>query len=127
MGIIDRMRKQNAIYWPLAGPDDFGCAGYGPLVELISVGGVNYRVRWEERADEFVNPLGATVVSAAVVYVPALPGGGEVCVGGFLWLGDRAALVDEAVPTNNPGAAAIQRVDMLPNLRVTEYLRTVYL
>ena len=127
MGIISRMRKQNAIYWPPATSDDFGQASYGTLVELTLEDGVNSRVRWEDKIEEFIDAKGTTKLSNAVVYVPVLPGGGELAVGGFLWLGDKADLTSETVPTSNAGAYEIGRVDKLPNLKNTEYLRTTYL
>lgn len=127
MGIIARMRKQNAIYWPPAAPDTFGRMCYDPVIELTLAGGVNSCVRWEDRAEEFVDSTSTRAISNAVVYVPTLPGGGEVQTGGFLWLGDRADLTDESNPASNAGAYEIRRVDKLPNLKVSEYLRTVYL
>lgn len=127
MSIISRMRKQNAIYWPPAMPDDFGRASHGSLIELTLANGVNSRVRWEDRSDEFVDASGTTVVSNAVVYVPPLPGGGEVALGGFLFLGDYADLTDKTNPAANAGAYEIRRVDKMPNLKVSDYLRTVYL
>lgn len=127
MGIISRMRKQNAIYWPPATADDYGRPAHGTLVELILVpGGVNRRVRWEGKNEEFVDASGTTALSNAVVYVPAIPGG-EIKTGGFLWLGDRASLTDEAVPGNNTGAHEVRRFDTMPNFKATETLRTVYL
>jgi hypothetical protein len=127
MGIISKMRKQNAIYWPPAGVDDFGRESHGTPIELTLADGVNSRVRWEDKIEEFVDAEGTTQQSNAVVYVPALPGGGEVRTGGHLWLGDRADLTDEANPENNEGAYPVRRMDKLPNLKATEYLRTVYL
>lgn len=128
MSIISKSRKQNAIYWPPGTVDDFGMPSVGALVELVLISGTgNFRVRWEGRAEEFLDPNGTTQISNAVVYVPALPGGGEVEVGGFLWLGDRADLTDEADPKANPGAWEVRRVDKLPNLKASEWLRTVYL
>lgn len=127
MSIINRMRKQNAIYWPPAGPDSFGRPAVGALVELTLAGGVNSRVRWEDVAEEFKDREGTVQQSMAKVYVPALPGGGEVEVGGWLWLGDRADLVSEATPRDNPKAYEVRRVDHLPNLQATKTLRTVYL
>ena len=90
--------------------------------------GVNSRVRWEDQIKEFVDANGTMQLSNSVVFVPVLPDdGGEIEVGGFLWLGDRGDLTDESVPTNNEDAYEIRRVDKLPNLKNTEYLRTVYL
>jgi len=127
VGIISRMRKQNAVYWPPAVPDDFGRPGYGSLVELTLADDVNSRVRWEDKAEQFLDAQGTTQISNAVVFVPVLLDGSEVVVGGFLWLGDRADLTDEADPRNNEGAFEVRRVDKLPNLKATEFLRTAYL
>lgn len=129
MGIISKMRRQNAIYWPPAVVDDFGKESHGTLVELVLVphGGGNYRVRWQDKNEEYLDAEGTTRHSNAVVYAPVLPNSGEVEVGGFLWLGDRAALTSETEPRSNTGAHEIRRFDKLPNLKATEYLRTAYL
>jgi hypothetical protein len=121
------MRRQNAIYWPPSTPDDYGKQSFGSLVELTLADGVNSRVRWEDREEEFVDTTGTAAVSSSVVYCPVLPGGGEVEIGGFIWLGDRADLTDESVPRNNAGAAEIRMVEKLPNLKASEFLRTAYL
>lgn len=127
MGIINRMRKQNAIYWPPSTPDNFGRPTSGTLVELILDGADNYRVRWEDRIETFIDQYGTTQVSNAVVYVPQLPDGSDVTVGGYLWLGDIGDLTDEVVPLNNPGAYEVRRFDILPDLKNREKLRTAYL
>ncbi len=154
MSLITRMRKQNAIYWPPATPDDYGRLAVGPPVALVSGDGTadcvcsdtltwgdgapltfdpppavpgNYRVRWEDVVKEFIDMKGTVQMSAAVVYVPKLPDGTEVAVGGWLWLGDRPGLTSETDPRANAGAREIKRVDKLPNLKNTELLRTCYL
>ena len=128
MGLITKMRRQNAIYWPPAGADGYGQPTYGELVELILTdGGVNYRVRWEDKSEQYLDAQGTTRTSSAVVYVPALPGPAEIVVGGYLWLGVRADLTDEVYPRNNPGAGEVMRFEKIPNLKATEFLRTVYL
>lgn len=133
MSIINRMRKQNAIYWPPAAPDDFGRPGPGVLVELVVRDGVvltpagNYRVRWEDKLEQFLDKNGAVQMSSAIVYVPKLPDGSEVLVGGYLWLGDRADLISETDPRANVTAEEIKRVEKLPTLKATETLRTCYL
>ena len=127
------MRKQNAIYWPPAAADDFGREAVGALVELKLTEAGNFCVRWEDKNEEFIESTiaagttGTISRSNAVVYVSLLPDGSEVKVGGFLWLGDKDDLTSETVPGNNPGAWEVRRVDKLPNLKATEYLRTVYL
>lgn len=119
------MRKQNAIYWPPATADSFGRRGFGALVELVNVGG-NYRVRWEDSTKEYITPDGTAKVSNALVYVPRLPDGSEITIGGYLWLGDRADLTSESDPRANDGAFEVQRFDKLPDLKSKEFLRTCY-
>ena len=127
MGIIAKMRRQDAIYWPPGTADNYGRRDYGSLVELVLDGGDNYRVRWEDRVEEYIDKEGTTRQSLAVVYVPQLPDGSEVEIGGFLWLGVRGDLVSESNPRLNPSACEVHRVDHLPKLKNTEVLRTAYL
>lgn len=112
-----------AIYWPPAGSDDYGKPAQGALVELVG----GFVVRWEDVVEDFTTKDGTASTSSAVVYVPLLPDGSEVAVGGFLWLGARAGLTDEADPTANAGAHEVRRMDKLPTLKATEFLRTCYL
>tara|TARA_R110002167_G_scaffold46072_2_gene137795 strand:- start:39 stop:404 length:366 start_codon:yes stop_codon:yes gene_type:complete len=121
------MRKQNGIYWPPATANDFGRPGYGTLVELIVTSGGNYRLRWEDTIEEFIDGEGTLQQSSAKVFVPVLPGGGEVLVGGWLWLGDVGDLTSTTNPRGNPGAYEVRNVGKLPNLKATEFLRTVML
>lgn len=128
MRILCDMRKQNAIYWPPADVDDFGHDTFGNLVEFIftqSTG--NFRVRWKDQIEEFLDATGTIRRSSAIVYLPLLPNGGEVEVGGFLWLGDRNDLTDEQVPQNNPAAFEVRRVDKVPTFGNDQQLRKAYL
>lgn len=128
MGIISKMRKQNAIYWPPSTFDDYGHPVSAPFVELVLVPGVgNFRVRWEDKSEQYLDAIGTTRTSSSVVYVPRLPDGTEVAVGGFLWLGDAADLTDPLAPSGNPGASEIKRFEKLPNLKNSQQLRTVML
>lgn len=128
MSIITKMRRQDAIYWPPGIADDYGRRVFGTLIELVQLpGGASFRVRWEDRIEEFIDSAGTVCRSSAVVYVPILLSGSEVALGGYLWLGLRADLVSETDPLQNPGAYEVRRVDHLPNLKNTERLRTVYL
>lgn len=128
MGIITKMRKQDAVYWPPVKADGFGRPGVGGLVELILVPGTgNYRVRWEDTIEEFIDAQGTTRKSMAKVYVPQLPDGSEIVPGGYLWLGVRSALTLESEPLTNANVFEVKRVDKIPNLRATEKLRIAYL
>jgi len=122
------MRKQNAVYWPPGTKDDFGKQSHGDLVELVRYNGVgNFRVRWEDNIEVFIDASGSTQRSNALVYVPILCNGDELQVGGFLWLGDKVDLTDEVDPRNNVDAYELRRLDKLPNFKSTAFLRTAYL
>lgn len=127
-GIISKMRKQNAIYWPPGKAGDYGKQIPGALRELIRCVGVsNYRVRWEDKVEEFVDDMGTIHRSKAMVFVPIMWDGTELEVGGYLWLGDRENLTDEIDPQKNKGAREVKRMDILPNIKSNAFLRTAYL
>ena len=127
MGMLSRMRKQNAIYWPPDKADDDGRMTHGELCELTLSAGVNSRVRWEDKAQEFTDARGSTQMSSALVYVPILPDGSEIVPGGFIWLGNRADLTSEDDPAKNDGAWLIRAMHKLPTLKATDFLRSVFL
>jgi hypothetical protein len=128
MGILNTMRRQAAIYWPPAAADNFGRPGYGTLVELVVTSDGNYRVRWEDVVEEFIDNEGTTQQSKAKVYVPVLPGsGGEVEVGGWLWLGVVGDLTSTTNPRANEGAYEVRSMAKLPNIKATDFLRTAML
>lgn len=79
--LLDKMRRQVAVYWAPNGTDDNGNPVWASPAEL--------RVRWEDVAENFVGPSGETRVSRSKVYV------GEsdpVAEGGVFWLGALAAV-----------------------------------
>jgi len=121
MGIITRMRKQTAVYWPLAssdsGGDDFD--DYGQPIVTIPV---EISCRWEDVSEEFIDAKGTRQVSRSKVYVDR-----DVDVGGILLLGTEDDITDLTNIKENEGAWEIRRFDRLPNLKTTEYLRTAWL
>jgi len=121
MSIITRMLKDTAVYWPpgseASGGQDFDDDGDPQYASPVEV-----ECRWEEKAVEFINANGATVVSRAVVYVNV-----DMRPGGVLWHGTLANVSDLSVPKNNEDAWEVQQFEKLPNLKYTEYLRTAYL
>ena len=121
MGIIARMRKQTAVYWPLAssdsGGDDFDDYGQPVVTDPIEIS-----CRWEDVAEEFIDAKGTRQVSKSTVYVDQ-----DVDVGGILMLGTEDDITDSTNIKENEGAWEIRRFDKLPNLRATEFLRTAWL
>ena len=116
MRILTKMLKQTAVWWPLTsvGFDDYG--------QPIPSTPVEIKVRWEDVGEEFLDVRGTIQMSRARVYVDR-----DVELGGVLMLGELDSGVDEANPKENDNAWEIRRVEKLPNLRNTEYLRTCYL
>ena len=114
MSIIKRMRKQTAVYWPFSSVDNFGQKVVGSPV-LIGC-------RWEDKSIEFLDSDGETQMSNAIVYVDR-----DTPIGGILMLGVLADITDPVNIKENEGAWEIRRYDNLPNLRATEFLKTVHL
>lgn len=121
MGIITRMRKQKAVYWALGSADsggmdfnDYGQPLYAEPIELT--------VRWEDTSVEFLDNAGAKILSNSVVYV-----GEDVVLGGILMLGELIDINSGGEPKENDNAWEIKRFEKLPNIRNTEFLRTVFL
>lgn len=115
MGLLERIRKQTAVYWaPSTGADRHGRPQYGDAVELSC--------RWESTMVEFIGPEGTRELSTAVVYL-----GVDVGVGGVLMLGALADVELEGDPKANPDAHEIRRFEKLPNIRQTKILRRAYL
>ena len=113
MSLIVKMRKQKAVYWGTPTPDGFGGSAFAAPVELD--------VRWEGKAELFLDSQGQETVSKAVVYT-----GQDVDIDGYLWLGKLTDLPTGASPLLLSGAVRIKQVTKTPNLKVSEYLRTVY-
>lgn len=111
MGIINRMRRQTAVYWPPDGKDRHGQPRYGTPVEL--------RVRWEDDAViQQRNGVENRKEFFTRVFVDSTP-----AIGGVLWYGTIATIQDTEDPLKNPGAFKIARFSTIPNLRATEVLR----
>ncbi len=114
MGIIKKMRKQAAVYWPFDSVDAYGKKLFGSPVVI--------KCRWDGRVEEFLNSGGERQLSQAVVYVDR-----ETPVGGILMLGTLSDITDDVDIKENEGAWEIRRYDTTPNLKATEVLRTIYL
>ncbi len=114
MGIIKKMRRQIAVYWPFVSVDAYGKKVVGSPVAI--------KCRWDGRVEEFLDGQGERQLSQAVVYVDR-----ETPVGGILMLGTLSDITDAVNIKENEGAWEIRRYDTTPNLKATEFLRTVYL
>jgi len=121
MGVITRMLRQTAVYWPPesieTGGDDFDDFGQA----LVSTG-YEIEVRWVDVTEEFIDSNGTRQLSRAKVYVSE-----DVEVGGILMLGEEADITDLVDIKENEGAWEIRRFEKQPNFKATEFLRTAFL
>ncbi len=114
MGIITRMRKQQAVWWALASIDGHG--------KEVYVSPVQIKCRWEDSNEEFMDAGGDRQLSNAIVYVDR-----DTPVGGVLMLGVLADITDPINIKENDGAWEIRKFNNLPNLKATEFLKTAML
>ena len=122
MSLISRMRKQTAVYWALLGADSAGVVDYDDYGQPQYTDPVEIACRWEEVTVEFLDAQGTRQISNASVYVDR-----DVDLGGVLMLGELTDITDDDIPKENDNAWEIRRYEKMPNLRNTEFLRTVYL
>ncbi len=108
MSLIKRMRKQKAVYWARGSPDVYGEFTFADPVEIDC--------RWEDTAQEYLDPQGETKTSKSIVYVDRVMSPGD-----RLLEGELDSNVDMA------DSFEIQRFDRLPNIRNTEVLLTAFL
>jgi hypothetical protein len=114
MGIITKMRKQDAVYWARDGADGYGQPQYAPPAAV--------RCRWDDTAEQLIDPTtGAVFVSQSRVYVDR-----DMQPGDWLWLG---LLADVPVATDPvaSGGYEVKRFDKIPNLKASEFLRIAIL
>lgn len=116
MGIIDKMRKQKAVYWAPAALDRSGSPTYDDPVELTC--------RWDDGRVEVKLPTGDVVHASATVYVSA-----DVEVKGMLMLG---ALLSgtPSDPRDSSLVGLAHEINMFtknPDLKAKKFLRTAFL
>lgn len=115
MSIITRMCHQTAVYWGSPVPDGYGQCTFAAAIEIDC--------RWEDKQELFIDSNSKEVLSQAVVYVDR-----DVDLNGYLYLGKESDLdSNHTNPQIIDGAREIRQFAKLPNLRVTEYLRQVWL
>jgi len=114
MGLIERMRKQKAMYWAYTGTDGYGNPSFSDPVEIDC--------RWSEHQELYKDNSGEERVSRAVVYVDR-----EVTMDGYLKLGelDSSSVSDD--PRDYNDAFMIKQIANIPNMRATNYLRKAWL
>ena len=110
MGIINRMRKQTAVYWGPPVEDGRGGHTYPTPIAI--------RCRWEDIQGVVDDPRTHDEMNNTTVYVDEADG---ILVNGYLYLG---ALADVLLLDSQEviGARKIKGIAQTPNLRTTETL-----
>ena len=109
MSIINRMRKQTAVHWPVKGTDSHGKPTYEPPIEVLC--------RWQDSNEMFINSDGSNQMSNAKVFPDR-----KTAIGGVLLLGKLTEVHDFDEPKKNDGAFEIMMFRTVPNLKNTENL-----
>jgi hypothetical protein len=81
-------RKQDAVYWPIAGVNEHGESYVGDPVAL--------KVRWEYRNEQVVDPKGNVIGVQAVVVVDRV-----IAPESKMWLGKLSDLSDDQLDETN--------------------------
>lgn len=115
MSIIDRMRKQDAVYWGPPVEDGRGGHTYPAPIAI--------RCRWDDIQGVVEDPRTHDEMNNSTVYVDEDDG---ILVNGYLYFGDLAdvLILD---PEDVIGARKIKGVGKTPNIRATRTLITVSL
>lgn len=111
MGILQKILKQTAVYWPPASNqfDSFGKPVQSDPVEISC--------RWEDKTREDITEEGTRLVPDVRAFV-----GQDLEIGGVLMLGTLDD-ISEDYPLDNPGAYEIKTFEKIPDLRVKNFLR----
>ena len=111
--LMRKVLSEQAVYWQFNGHD-----GYG---KPIFSGPVQFKCRWEDVQEQFLDWKGAEQISKSKVYTDR-----DMLVGSVLWLGLIGDLVSSD-PLKNPGAGVIQAFSKVPDLKAQVFLRTAML
>ena len=116
MTLIERIRKQTAIYWPMTS-DEYD--SYGKPIDATPV---EISCRWQEVNEEFIDAQGDRKISSAKIFV-----GQNMTPGEYLKLGDIGDVESGKTASEHDGAYEIKKVEKIPNFKVTEFLIVCYL
>lgn len=112
--MLNKLKKQKAVYWAKGTNDGFGGYTYGDPIEL--------KVTWLFKQEKFVSALdGEELVSTSVVLVDR-----DLVMGGMLALTTLSDLSSSGLPEDN-GAFEIKAYTKVPDYKGTNFSRKVWL
>lgn len=106
--------KQDAVYWPANGVDEFGKPTWGSPEAI--------RCRWDDKQETFVNANGDEEVSRARVMVDR-----DIAAKSVLFLGTLDDVTDVENPKENEGAWEVRLTMKTPDRKGRRFLREVFL
>ena len=110
MSFLTRYLNQVVTYWSNSGVDEYGQPTFGAPQTI--------KVRWEDRADQTINPDGTTGVSAARLFLAQ-----DVAIGDFFFNGISSATNPRSVAT----AHRVMSFRKIPDLSGKVFERKAYL
>lgn len=120
MSLISKVRKQDAVWWPLTGHDRYGAPAYGDPREI--------KVRWTLTSKEVRGPDNTVIVATSAVFIDSkLKTEQGLQVGDMLWLGKLDDYLGDWSKPREHGADAIKSLATTPNLKNSETLLIGYL
>jgi hypothetical protein len=113
MSALSRKLKQTCVYWSISDEPftEYGLPVYESPVEV--------KCRWEDVAKEFIDAQGEKAISSAVICVAS-----DMVCKGRIMLGTLEDVDSDGEPGDD--ALEIKQFAKTPNIKVTEYLREVY-
>lgn len=114
MSRILKFLKQQAVYWAPTGFNRFGKRTYADPVELAC--------RWEDVAEEFIDPTGTKQLSKSKVQFDT-----DVLPGGKIKLAVLDSVLFGADVDTVTEAYEIRSFSKIPNLKATLFLRTAFI
>ena len=113
MSIIDKVQRQDAVYWaPLAA---------GPSGQPTYAAPVGIRCRWETKQTEIIKADGSTGMANHALITSQL-----LALGGLVLLGTVPGLTRPRDPVGM-GALVVQQVAATPNIKQTKVLYEAWL
>ena len=115
MSFIKQILRQRLVHWPKGGLDEFGRPTFDEPEEI--------QCRWDDVAEEFLDPEGVKQVSRSKILL-----GQEVGVGGLLRLGVIEEIEESDFPEDpkeDEDVVTIRSVSRSPTLKATNSIWVV--
>lgn len=109
MSLITRCQRQNVVYWPQIGSNQYGEPIWGPPQQMTC--------RWDDKVQQVLDPKNTMVMSRAELITES-----QLAVGGVITKGTIDTVAYWSDPKANSGVYEVIKVSATPNMRNTETL-----